>query len=99
MQGDKMEMTISELAAAETFEGLEKQEGKWVEIFPVNVDRAFGGFNSANSPYRLTAMSYTQVRIIDPLNNRHYMEFKKIHEIPHISSRNRNYPIGMNANT
>ncbi|KAL0713527.1 hypothetical protein Bca4012_020505 [Brassica carinata] len=48
--GDKMEMTINELTA-ETFEGLEKQEGKWVEIF------------------------------------------WKIHEISHISSRNRNYPI------
>ncbi|KAL0731085.1 hypothetical protein Bca4012_027179 [Brassica carinata] len=53
--GDKMEMTINELTA-ETFEGLEKQEGKWVEIFRVKVDHAFGGFNATNSPYRLTSM-------------------------------------------
>ncbi|KAH0898170.1 hypothetical protein HID58_047738 [Brassica napus] len=54
--GAKMEMTVNELTA-QRFRGLEKQGGKWVEIFW------------------------------------HYMEFKNIHDIPHISNMNRNYPI------
>ncbi|KAH0873642.1 hypothetical protein HID58_071004, partial [Brassica napus] len=81
----KMEMTVNELTA-ERFKGLEKQEGKWVEIFRVEVGRALLGFKATNSPYTL-------VRIIDPLNNRHYMEFKNILDIPHISNMNRNYLI------
>ncbi|WZZ65930.1 hypothetical protein YC2023_077300 [Brassica napus] len=86
----KMEMTVNELTA-ERFKGLEKQEGKWVEIFRVEVGRALLGFKATNSPYTL-------VRIIDPLNNRHYMEFKNILDIPHISNMNRNYLICMKAN-
>ncbi|KAJ4902055.1 Uncharacterized protein Rs2_16006 [Raphanus sativus] len=31
--------------------------------------------------------------LIDPLNNRLFMDFKNIHAIPHMSHRERNYPI------
>ncbi|KAH0872922.1 hypothetical protein HID58_070284, partial [Brassica napus] len=55
------------------FRGLEKQEAKWVEIFRVEVGSALPGFKATNSPYTLTAVWYTQVRIIDPLNNRYYI--------------------------
>lgn len=95
--GAKMEMTINEVTA-KRFESLQKEEGKWVEIFQVEVGHAFPGFKETNSPYRLTTKWYTQIHIIDPLNNWHYMEFKNIHEIPHISSRYTNYPICMNPN-
>ncbi|KAG2282438.1 hypothetical protein Bca52824_053658 [Brassica carinata] len=37
--------------------------------------------------------SNTQVHIIDPLNNRLFMDFKNIHAIPHMDHRDRNYPI------
>ena len=43
-------------------------------------------------------MRYTQVHIIDPLTNQLYMDFKNIHWIPHMSSKDINYLIGMNAN-
>ncbi|CAF2074659.1 unnamed protein product [Brassica oleracea] len=95
--GTKMEMTVYDVYG-DTFRGLEKQEGKSVEIFQVEVGHANSGFNAAKSPFRLTATSYTQVHIIDPLNNRLYFDFKSIHEIPHISNMDINYPIGMNSN-
>ncbi|CAN6896779.1 unnamed protein product [Brassica oleracea] len=47
---------------------------------------------------RLTATRDTQVHIIDPLNNQLYFDFKSIHEIPHISNRDKNYPIDTNSN-
>ena len=72
MQEAKMEMIVNELTA-ERFRGLEKQEAKWVEIFRVEVGSALPGFKATNSPYTLTAVWYTQVRIIDPLNNRYYI--------------------------
>ncbi|KAL0729732.1 hypothetical protein Bca4012_025825 [Brassica carinata] len=71
--------------------GLEKQEGNWVEIFLVEVDRAYPCFKATNSPFVLTVTPLTGIRLIDPLNSRHYMEFKCIHQIPHIIPRN--YPI------
>lgn len=91
-----MEMTIND-TIAERFRGPENREGKWVEVFRVEIGHAYPGFKATNSPFTRTSMLYTQVHIIT-LNNRHYIEFKSIHEIPHISSRDRNYPIGMNAN-
>ncbi|CAN7047088.1 unnamed protein product [Brassica oleracea var. botrytis] len=95
--GTKMEMTIL-YVYGDRFRGLEKQEEKWVEIFRVEVGHAFSGFRTAKSPFRLAATSYTQVHIIDPLNNRLYFDFKSIHEIPHVSNMDRNYPICMNSN-
>ncbi|KAL0797235.1 hypothetical protein Bca101_068612 [Brassica carinata] len=85
-----MEMKIY-AASEERFRRLEKQERNWVEIFRVEVDHAYPCFKATNSPFVLTATAFTRVRLIDPLNNRHYMEFKCIHQIPHIIPRN--YPI------
>ena len=90
-----MEMTI--YGNSDRFRGLEKQEGKWVEIFRVEVNRPYPGFQSTNSQFNLSAMRNTQVHIIDPLNNRLFMDFKNIHAIPHMGHRDRNYPIGMNV--
>ncbi|KAL0730488.1 hypothetical protein Bca4012_026581 [Brassica carinata] len=90
-----MEMKIY-AASEERFRGLEKQEGNWVEIFWVEVDCAYPCFKATNSPFVLTATTFTGVGLIDPLNNRHYMEFKCIHQIPHNIPQN--YPIGTNAN-
>uniref|UniRef100_A0A0D3CGG1 DUF223 domain-containing protein n=1 Tax=Brassica oleracea var. oleracea TaxID=109376 RepID=A0A0D3CGG1_BRAOL len=86
-----MEMTI--YRNSDRFRGLEKQEGKWVEIFRVEVNRPYPGFQSTNSRFNLSAMRNTQVHIIDPLNNRLFMDFKNIHAIPHMGHRDRNYPI------
>ena len=97
MQGTKMEMTICG-GYEDRFRGLEKQEGKWVEIFRVDIRRAYPGFKAINSRFTLHATRHTQVHIIDPVNNRLYMDFKNIHEIPHMNHMDRNYPIGMNAN-
>ncbi|CAF1916501.1 unnamed protein product [Brassica napus] len=55
------------------------------------------GFQATNSRFNLSATSNTQVHIIDPLNNRLFMDFKNIHAIPHMDHRDRNYPIVMNA--
>lgn len=90
-----MEMTV--YGDYESFRGLENKEGEWVEIFRVGVERSCVGFNATNSRFRLTASRLTQVRMIDPLNNRLFMDFKNIHAIPHMSHKERNYPIGMNA--
>ncbi|CAN6990085.1 unnamed protein product [Brassica rapa subsp. trilocularis] len=43
-----MEMTISE-GYEDRFRGPEKQEEKWVEIFRVEVHRAYPGFQTTNS--------------------------------------------------
>uniref|UniRef100_A0A0D3ASI6 Uncharacterized protein n=1 Tax=Brassica oleracea var. oleracea TaxID=109376 RepID=A0A0D3ASI6_BRAOL len=51
------------------------------------------GFQATNSRFNLSATSNTQVHIIDPLNNRLFMDFKNIHAIPHMDHRDRNYPI------
>ncbi|CAN6870808.1 unnamed protein product [Brassica oleracea var. botrytis] len=51
------------------FRGLEKQEGKW----------------ATNFRFTLNATRHTQVHIINPLVNRLYMDFKNIHEIPHMN--------------
>ncbi|WZZ16074.1 hypothetical protein YC2023_109163 [Brassica napus] len=76
--------------------GLEKQEGKWVEIFRVKVHCAYPSLQATNSRFTLNATRHTQVHIIDPLNNR--LNFKNIHEIPHMNHMDRNYLIGKNAN-
>ena len=68
MQGTKMEMTISE-GYEDRFRGLEKQEGKLVEIFRVEVHRAYPGFQTTNSRFTLNATRHTQVCIIDRLKN------------------------------
>nr|VDD08659.1 unnamed protein product [Brassica oleracea] len=90
-EGTKMEMTI--YGNSDRFRGLEKQEGKWVEIFRVEVNCSYPGFQETNSRFNLSAMRNTQVQIIDPLNNRLFMDFKNIHAIPHMDHMDRNYPI------
>ncbi|CAN6989555.1 unnamed protein product, partial [Brassica rapa subsp. trilocularis] len=70
-----------------------KEEGSWVEIFLVEIKRSYPGFQATNSRFKLTATRYTQVRIIDPLNNWLFMDLKNIHAIPHMSHREQNYPI------
>ncbi|KAL0696328.1 hypothetical protein Bca4012_063508 [Brassica carinata] len=89
--GSKMEIT--DYGNHDRLRGLENQEGKWVEIFLVKVHRSYPGFQATNSRFKLTARSNTQVRIIDPLNNRLFMDFKNIHAIRHMDHKERNYPI------
>ncbi|KAF3547553.1 hypothetical protein DY000_02006756 [Brassica cretica] len=90
MQGTKMEMTIYS-GSAYRFRDQENQEGQWVEIFRVEFDHVYQGFNTTNSRFKLSATPDNKFHIIDPLNNHLYMEFKCIHDIPHI--RNINYPM------
>ncbi|CAN6844013.1 unnamed protein product [Brassica oleracea] len=90
-EGTKMEMII--YGNSDRFRGLEKQKGKWVEIFRVKVNCSYLGFQTTNSRFNLSATRNTQVHIIDPLNNRLFMDFKNIHAIPHMYHRDRNYPI------
>ncbi|KAG2308112.1 hypothetical protein Bca52824_027860 [Brassica carinata] len=68
----------------ENFRGLERKEGRWVEIFVVEVERATPCFQPTSSPFKLNATRCTQVRIIEPLNNRLFFDFKSIHAIPHM---------------
>ncbi|KAH0917468.1 LOW QUALITY PROTEIN: hypothetical protein HID58_025128, partial [Brassica napus] len=82
--GTKMEMTI--------YGGYEDRP-KWVEIFWVDVHCAYPGVQATNSRFTLNSTRHTQVHIIDPLNNRLYMDFKNIHEIPHMNHMDRNCPI------
>ncbi|CAH8362455.1 unnamed protein product [Eruca vesicaria subsp. sativa] len=89
--GSKMEMTV--YGDYERFRGLENQKRKWVEIFVVEVERCYLGFQATNAWFKLTAMPITQVRIIDPLNDQLFIVFKNIHAIPHMSHREQNYPI------
>ncbi|CAF2157999.1 unnamed protein product [Brassica napus] len=51
------------------------------------------GVQATNSRFTLNSTRHTQVHIIDPLNNRLYMDFKNIHEIPHMNHMDRNCPI------
>ncbi|CAH8387889.1 unnamed protein product [Eruca vesicaria subsp. sativa] len=88
----KMEMTIYDIYGG-GFRGLEKQEGKWVEIFIVEVGRALSGFKAAKSKFTLTATDDTQIHIIDPLNDQLYFEFKGIHEISHMRYKERKFSI------
>ncbi|CAH8389871.1 unnamed protein product [Eruca vesicaria subsp. sativa] len=46
-----------------------------------------------SSPFRLNASRCTQVRIIEPLNSRLFLDFKSIHEIPRMHWRDLRYPI------
>ncbi|CAH8356855.1 unnamed protein product [Eruca vesicaria subsp. sativa] len=75
-----MEMTI--YGDYDKFRGLYKQDGKWVEIF-----------RATNTRFNLTATLYTQVHIIDRLNNRIFVDFKNIHAIPYMDHMDQNYPI------
>ncbi|KAG2327935.1 hypothetical protein Bca52824_010663 [Brassica carinata] len=89
--GYKMEMTT--YGDYENFRGLEREEGRWVEIFVVEVERATPCFQPTSSPFRLNATRCMQVRIIEPLNNRLFFDFKSIHAIPHMHWRDLRYPI------
>ncbi|CAH8356477.1 unnamed protein product [Eruca vesicaria subsp. sativa] len=89
--GYKMEMTTG--GDYPNFRGLEKEEGRWVEIFVVEVERTYPGFQPTRSPFRLNATRCTQVRIIEPLNSRVFLDFKSIHEIPRMHWRDLKYPI------
>ncbi|KAL0723257.1 hypothetical protein Bca4012_037856 [Brassica carinata] len=66
--GTKTKMKIY-APSEERYRGLEKQEGNWVEIFLVEVDRAYPCFKATNSPFVLTVTPLTGIRLIDPLNN------------------------------
>ncbi|KAH0936243.1 hypothetical protein HID58_013360 [Brassica napus] len=90
-EGTKMEMTI--YGNSDRFRGLEKQEGKWEQIFRVEVNRSYPGFKTTNYRFNLSATRNTQVHIIDPLNNQLFMDFKNIHAIPYMDHRDRNYHI------
>ncbi|KAG5411237.1 hypothetical protein IGI04_007556 [Brassica rapa subsp. trilocularis] len=46
-EGNKMEITI--YGNSDRFRGLEKQEGKWVEIFRVEVNRSYPGFQNIHA--------------------------------------------------
>ncbi|CAH8364259.1 unnamed protein product [Eruca vesicaria subsp. sativa] len=48
---------------------------------------------ATNPWFYLTATLCTQAHIIDPLNNRLFIDFKNIHAIPHMDHKDRNYPI------
>ncbi|CAN6974132.1 unnamed protein product [Brassica rapa subsp. trilocularis] len=89
--GYKMEMNT--YGNYKNFRGLEKEEGRWVEIFVVDVERAYPCFKTTRSPFRLIASRLTQVRIIKPLNNRLFFDFKSIHAIPRMHWRDLKYPI------
>ncbi|KAH0942563.1 uncharacterized protein LOC103828353 [Brassica rapa] len=90
--GYKMEMTV--YGDYENFKGFEEEEEKWVEIFRVKVDRSGPGFQAVNSPFKLIGTRDTQVRLINPpVNDRVFIDFKNIHAIPHMSSKERNHPI------
>ncbi|CAH8378442.1 unnamed protein product [Eruca vesicaria subsp. sativa] len=90
-EGTKMKMII--FGDYDRSRGLEKQEGKLVEIFRVEVNRSRPGFQETNSRFTLTATPYTQIPIIDHLNKRLFMDFKNIHAIPQMDHRDGNYPI------
>ncbi|KAL0795260.1 hypothetical protein Bca101_066637 [Brassica carinata] len=87
--GYKMEMTTY----GDYDRGLEREEGRWMEIFVVEVERVTPYFQPTSSPFRLNATRCTQVRIIEPLNNRLFFDFKSIHAIPHMHWRDLRYPI------
>ncbi|KAH0936337.1 LOW QUALITY PROTEIN: hypothetical protein HID58_013454 [Brassica napus] len=87
--GTKIEMTIYG-EYEDMFRGLEKEK---IGGNLSDVHRAYPGFKATNSRFTLNATRHTQVHIIDHLNNRLYMDFKNIHEIPHMNHRDRNYPI------
>ncbi|CAF2083901.1 unnamed protein product [Brassica napus] len=89
--GYKMEMNTYE--NYKNFRGLEKEKGRWVEIFVVDVERTYPCFKTTRSPFRLIASRLTQVRIIEPLNNRLFFDFKSIHAIPRMHWRDLKYPI------
>ncbi|CAN7054487.1 unnamed protein product [Brassica oleracea var. botrytis] len=56
-EGTKMEMTI--YGNSDRFRGLEKQEEKWVEIFRVEVNLSYPGFQATNSRFNLSATRNT----------------------------------------
>ncbi|KAL0722367.1 hypothetical protein Bca4012_036966 [Brassica carinata] len=75
---DGYKMEMTTYGDYENFRGLEREEGRW----------------PTSSPFRLNATRCMQVRIIEPLNNRLFFDFKSIHAIPHMHWRDLRYPIG-----
>ncbi|CAH8334904.1 unnamed protein product [Eruca vesicaria subsp. sativa] len=55
--GYKMEMTTD--GDYPNFRGLEKEEGRWVEIFVVEVEQTYPCFQPTSSPFRLNASRCT----------------------------------------
>ncbi|WZY93536.1 hypothetical protein YC2023_065865 [Brassica napus] len=96
---DGYKMKMNTYGNYKKFRGLEKEEGRWVEIFVVDVERGYPCFKTTRSPFRLIASRLTQVRIIEPLNNRLFFDFKSIHAIPCMHWRDLKYPIGMVIST
>ncbi|CAG7875710.1 unnamed protein product [Brassica rapa] len=90
---DGYKMKMNTYGNYKKFRGLEKEEGRWVEIFVVDVERGYPCFKTTRSPFRLIASRLTQVRIIEPLNNRLFFDFKSIHAIPCMHWRDLKYPI------
>ncbi|CAN7124935.1 unnamed protein product [Brassica rapa subsp. narinosa] len=90
---DGYKMGMNTYGNYKNFRGLEKEEGRWVEIFVVDVERAYPFFKTTRSPFRLIASRLTQVRIIEPLNNRLFFDFKSIHAIPRMHWCDLKYPI------
>ncbi|CAF2133402.1 unnamed protein product [Brassica rapa] len=70
---EDVSMEMNTYGNYENFRGLEKEEGRWVEIFVVDVERASPCFKTTSSPFRLIASRVMQVRIIEPLNNRLFL--------------------------
>ncbi|CAH8320323.1 unnamed protein product [Eruca vesicaria subsp. sativa] len=87
----KMEMTTD--GDYPNFRGLEKEEGRWVEIFVVEVEQTYPCFQPTSSPFRLNASRCTQVRIIEPLNSRLFLDFKSIYEIPRMHGLSNTYMV------
>uniref|UniRef100_A0A0D3AP94 Uncharacterized protein n=1 Tax=Brassica oleracea var. oleracea TaxID=109376 RepID=A0A0D3AP94_BRAOL len=64
--------------------------------FRVKIHRIYPFYSYVTSsvPFYKYVLADEEVHIIDPLNNRLFMDFKNIHVIPHMYHRDRNYPIG-----
>nr|VDD22481.1 unnamed protein product [Brassica oleracea] len=64
--------------------------------FRVKIHRIypFYFYVTSSVPFYKYVLADEEVHIIDPLNNRLFMDFKNIHAIPHMYHRDRNYPIG-----
>ncbi|CAN6852060.1 unnamed protein product [Brassica oleracea] len=63
--------------------------------FRVKIHRIYPFYSYVTSsvPFYKYVLADEEVHIIDPLNNRLFMDFKNIHVIPHMYHRDRNYPI------
>lgn len=88
-----MEMCITP-SQAPTFEGLEKEEGNWIEIDQVELILRLGGCKISESSYMISLIERTRIRKINPINNKHFMDFVHIDSIRH-RSRQTDVAIGM----